>query len=394
MQRRVFVTSAVAAAAAAVSGLAWRAYDTGVFGVGHGPAFEPWNDWRGAPDEGALALVRSAILASNPFNTQPWLFRVDASSIEVYADNTRNTGAFDPYLRELRIGLGCAIENLMLAAAANGYRARLTIQPGVLDGPTGRPDRELVARVDLERGERSPSELYDAIPHRHTNRYPFDSSRPVPADFVVALANLSDQPDVAIRLFTSDTDKARFVDMCTAAVFGDLGNSDARLGTARWTRSWKTVQRLHDGTSIDDAGLPPLRVAAMKFWPRLFQGGPPPDITKAIKGGYTDLLLTGRLFGLIAVRDLYDQAQSMQAGRLWQRAHLLATARGLAARPANQPVQLVDHQRMHGQPPKEVESLAVLTGDAAWRPTFMFYMGYPTRRANPSARRGLGEVLI
>lgn len=387
MKRRAFVGTTIAIA----GGVVWRAYDTGVFGVGEGPAFEPWIDWRDTPPDGPTSLVRAAILAANPFNTQPWLFRVTDSAIEIYADNTRNTGAFDPYLRELRIGLGCAIENLMLAAPANGYAATLTVLSSTLAGATGRPDKELVARVVLDRGPVTETELYRAIPHRHTNRAPYDAARPVPPDFIAALEGIvAGERDVWVRLVEKD----RFVDLCEQAVLADLGDIDARKGTARWTRDWRSLRRLHDGTSIDESGLPPLRVAAMKFLPAAFQGGSPKDITKLIKAGYTDLLRTGRLFGLIAVRDLYDQVQSVQAGRIWQRAHLLATARGLAARPANQPVQLVDHERMHGKPPREAAVLTSLTNDAAWRPTFMFFMGYPTRDAVRSARRGVTEVLI
>jgi nitroreductase len=72
---------------------------------------------------GALALVRAAILAASPHNTQPWLFKVTNSSIELYIDTNRNVGALDPYLREEHIGMGCALKNLMLAAAARGRPA-------------------------------------------------------------------------------------------------------------------------------------------------------------------------------------------------------------------------------------------------------------------------------
>jgi hypothetical protein len=78
---------------AVVGGGVWRAYDQGVFGVGQGPAYEPWKDWRNSSDEGALALVRAAILAASPHNTQPWLFRVTNSSIELYIDTKRNVDA-------------------------------------------------------------------------------------------------------------------------------------------------------------------------------------------------------------------------------------------------------------------------------------------------------------
>jgi nitroreductase len=105
-------------------------------------------------------------------------------------------------------------------------------------------------------------------------------------------------------------------------------------------------------------------------------------------------MLTGRLFGLIAVRDRYDKPQTIRAGRVWQRAHLLATARGLAARPANGAVELIDLESRLSQPPQTADHLAEITGDSAWQPTFMFYMGYPTQPAAASARRRLESVVI
>ncbi len=80
-----------------VGGGVWRAYDQGVFSVGQGPAYEPWKDWRNNSDEGALPLVRAAILAASPHNTEPWLFKVTNSSIELYIDRKRNVGALDPF---------------------------------------------------------------------------------------------------------------------------------------------------------------------------------------------------------------------------------------------------------------------------------------------------------
>jgi nitroreductase len=399
MERRSFLRGAGAVLVVVSGGVVWRAYDTGVIAAGRGPAFEPWDDWRRDSGGRPLALVRAAILAANPFNTQPWLFRVGESAIEIYADNTRNTGKFDPFLRELRIGLGCAIENLMLAAPANGYRTALTVAPGALVPARERPDRERVAGIELEDGAREESELYRAIPKRHTNRYPYDSRVEVSEGFVASLQHLADDEQaVMIRGYTDDAMRAEFVDICTKAVLEDARNADARSGVGRWARDWKSLQRLHDGNSLDDGGQGSLAVAASKFFPAsvlaLLQTRHPPDLVTAIKQGYTSRLETARLFGFIAVRDLYDQPQAVTAGRIWQRAHLLATARGLAARPVNQPVQLVDHQRVQGALPKGSEVLERLTGDKTWVPTFMFMMGYPTRPAHPTARRGVTDVLL
>ncbi|HXP23966.1 MAG TPA: hypothetical protein VN807_07480, partial [Candidatus Sulfotelmatobacter sp.] len=93
LQRRYFLKGAGIVTVVVVGAGVWRAYDQGVFSVGEGPAYAPWKDWRAATGGGPLSLVRAAILAASPHNTQPWLFKVSDSSIELYIDTQRNVGA-------------------------------------------------------------------------------------------------------------------------------------------------------------------------------------------------------------------------------------------------------------------------------------------------------------
>jgi hypothetical protein len=53
--------------------------------------------------------------------------------------------------------------------------------------------------------------------------------------------------------------------------------------------------------------------------------------------------------GLIAVSDRYDRKATLAAGRVWQRQHLSATARGLAMQPLNQPIEMIDRERQSGR---------------------------------------------
>ena len=60
-------------------------------------------------------------------------------------------------------------------------------------------------------------------------------------------------------------------------------------------------------------------------------------------------LASAPLTGLIAVSDRYDRKATLAAGRIWQRLHLSATARGLAMQPLNQPIEMIDRERQTGQ---------------------------------------------
>ncbi|MEP4733391.1 MAG: hypothetical protein ABJY16_12715, partial [Parvibaculum sp.] len=186
----------------AAGGAIWRAHDRGVFAEPSGAPYDPWEMWNATEYEDTpLALVAAGVLASNPHNTQPWVFRVSGAEIEVLADTTRHLGSFDPYLREMHIGLGCAIENMVLAGPANGYAVTVEPAPGsLLDIERGGLVR--AATVHLAKADTESDPLYDAIPKRHTNRHPYDISRGFPEELLRGFTAMPDDENVAISLFT------------------------------------------------------------------------------------------------------------------------------------------------------------------------------------------------
>jgi hypothetical protein len=391
MQRRAWLTGTGTLIVVATAGGVWRAHRQGVFEAGEGPAYEPWKDWRSDTREGPLALVRAALLASNPHNTQPWLFKITPPKIELYADTARNLGSFDPYLREMHIGLGCAVENMMLAAAANGYRARAVVVPGSLAAAaTGTP--VLVAYIDLAPGRSEANSLYEAIAWRHTDRGPYRADAPLAPEVAASLARMADGDDeLKLHLYTSVADKAKLGRAIVQATQTIIADATMVHDSEKWFRHrWDDVQRLRDGITLDAAGLP----AAMTVLAKLM----PPPSAQTNHGFWLDAtrdvhVQTAQLFGLIAVRDRYDRAQAMRAGRLWQRLHLWAATQGISMQPLNQPVEVIDRERQLGKPATAELTLAQLTGDASWKPTFVFRAGYPTRKAPSSPRRPVHQVL-
>jgi len=172
-------------------GVAWRAWDRGSLRkIYEGTAFDPWEDWRNNRFKGPSGLVSAAILASNPHNSQPWLFRVDERRIDLYTNMSRSLRSIDPFLREMYIGLGCALENLVVAARGRGYEPRLVLFPS-----GGK--QSLVARVELKSVNAAEVPHYRAIGERHTNRSAYYRERdlaPAVSDFAAVMRNNRPSP--------------------------------------------------------------------------------------------------------------------------------------------------------------------------------------------------------
>jgi nitroreductase len=394
VSRRGFLRGAAATLVMVAAGGVYRATDQGVFSSATGPAYEAWKTWRSDALTGPLALVRAGILAANPHNTQPWLFRVTDTQITLYADSARHLGAMDPFLREMHIGLGCALENMMLAAQASGFAPTLTLERGTLTEPGSEPKPVRVALLDLSPATPRSSPLYEAIPRRHTDRYPYDASRPVPVALLAELEQLVDMPDLRFFVYRQgEPGYQRFSDETVAATEWIIADPKMSHDSHAWfVTSWEELQREKDGPFIDTSGTSSLVRAISKTIPI-------PDSMRGqiIDSGWLSntrsTLATTSVLGFIAVRDLYDKPQSLAAGRLWQRAHLWAATHGLAMQPINQLPEVVDRERQLQQRPQAQAVLAELTGDAAWRPTFAFRLGYPSTTPLPSARRPVEEVM-
>ena len=118
-------------------------------------------------------LIAAATLAASPHNSQPWRFSASANEILLHADFSRKLGAMDPFEREMFIGLGCALENIAIAAPGAGFAADITLLPD--------SKRGLAARVTLTPADTLPHRLERMIARRRTDRGPYDATRPVDA---------------------------------------------------------------------------------------------------------------------------------------------------------------------------------------------------------------------
>lgn len=154
-------------------------------------------------------LVYYATMAPSSHNTQCWRFRVNESlnTIMVFPDFKRRCPTVDPDDHHLYVSLGCAVENLVLAAEARGYNPQVD---------SSSPEDGI--RVKLSPGDdsslaRTTADLFDAIPKRQVSRCDYDG-KPISQEELLQLeqAGASTTRGVNVRVLLV-TDRKKMNDV-------------------------------------------------------------------------------------------------------------------------------------------------------------------------------------
>lgn len=267
-------------------------------------------------------LVRYATLAASSHNTQPWIFKLESDRIWILPDWSRRCPSVDPDDHHLYVSLGCAVENLLLAAKAAGLEGSVSC-----DAPT------TGVQIDFEKVPAVRSALFDAIPQRQCSRSMYDGL-PLTVEEMKQLKDASHGNGVS-ALFITDAEQKDLV-----AHYVAEGNED-QFSDAVWARelkSWirfngKEAVRKGDGLYGPSMGSPAvprwLGLAAMHFG------------FSAKKQSKKDL---GHIRSSSAIAIIYSESDDIshwiEAGRCFQRMALQSTALGLHTAFINQPVEV------------------------------------------------------
>ena len=308
-------------------------------------------------------LVHHATLAANSHNTQPWLFSGGPDRVTIRPDLARATPVVDPDNHHLYASLGCAAENLGLAASAAGRTSAIDF---VADD----------VRVSLGGNGAASDPLFDAIAERQCTRSVYDG-RPVPTDDMKRLEDAARVAGCTVILVTERPRMEQILELILAANTEQIGDPAFVAELKHWLRFNAGDAIAHgDGLYSACSGNPtmPNWLAELVFGFAF--------TAKAENARCAEQVRSSAGFAIF-VSDRNDKAHWVQAGRSYQRFALAATSLGIRHAFLNQPVEVARFR----------PELAALLGIGERRPDLVVRFGYGAAMPR-SLRRPLLDVMM
>ncbi len=330
------------------------------------PKVTPWqiNEQDFPRDEDSIEkskfLLRYAILAPSSHNTQPWKFSIGEDGIRIFVDKTRWLKVADSDQRELHVSIGCALENLLIAAEHFGYAHQVTYFPE----PS---NEELAAVVRFTPREQTsafrPTALFEAIIARHTNRQAYQARSIQPED-LQRLHDCCVEEGIQLHV-TDDPEIKRRVDElmvhADALQFADPAWRDELgywIGQGAFGMPWLVSKVAQLAVTYLNMG-------------------------KGTAKKDSEVLMSAPLLAALSSQ-ANDRATQVKAGQALERVWLMATNSGIRLHPMNQILQLPE---IKAEVTKRIPMKGVM-------PQLTFRLGYAEPEKEHAPRRPLGEVLI
>ena len=305
-------------------------------------------------------LLRYAILAPSSHNTQPWRFLVSDNRITVFANTDRWLKIADADQSELHISIGCAIENLLVAAEHFDYDYNVDYFP---EGSYPRA----IAVITLEPSSKPSSlrnrELFYAIFKRHTNHRAYQP-QPISSAHQSRLDECCAEEGISLYLTSDMTLRRRVDQLINRADAIQFASAAFREELAYW------IDQGVFGIPWLVAKLSQLSVSHLELchW--------------AAKKD-SDVLMSAPVLGVICSQR-NDRETQVIVGRALERIYLTATALGLSIQPLSQIIEVADVRS---------ELTQLIPGN----PTFAqqpFRLGYAEAEREHTPRRPFEDVMM
>lgn len=268
-------------------------------------------------------LVRYATLAASSHNTQCWKFAIEEKSISIFPDLRRRLMAVDPDDHHLYVSLGCATENLIQAARANGLKGEAVFETA----PADRVKINMVPAQALE------SPLFRAISKRQCTRTEFDG-QPVSKEDLQLLMLAGTGKGVQLMLLAEKPMMEKVLEYVVQGNTAQMKDPAFVAELKAWIRfNEAEAVRTGDGLFARSSGNPSVpRWLASPLFPAFFR-------TDSENDKYAKHIRSSSGIAVF-VSDANDKAHWIEAGRCYERFALQAAALGIRNAFLNQPVEV------------------------------------------------------
>lgn len=268
-------------------------------------------------------LIRHATLAASSHNTQPWKFRIQQDTITILPDYARRCPLVDPDDSHLFKSLGCAAENLVHAAAAQGFSADVRFDPGE-DGVVVRLQRDVTAHA---------TDLYRAITRRQCVKTAYDGTA-LEATELEMLERAGAGRGVRVIMLLSAAQKGAVIDYVTRGNIDQLTDRAFREELVSWIRfNPGAAIRTGDGLSVRTSGRP-----ALPTWLAKWIIGLVLTAKGQVQTDATNITSSAGVAVFVSRQD--DKAAWVETGRVCERFALQATALNVRTAFINQPIEV------------------------------------------------------
>lgn len=273
-----------------------------------------------------IEFVRYATLAPSGHNTQPWKFSLKEDCIRIFPDFTRSLPVVDPDNRELYISLGCALENLVIAAKYAGY------DPEVEYFPAGEPDECLL--VTLKRANAAEeNDLFQAISKRHTNRREYNKKQ-IPAADLNKIGSVPTENGVTSLVLTEPGAIEQIIDLVREGNRIQMNNDAFMDEIISWIRFSDSEEELHlDGLTSRAMGRSSVPGWLGRMFMRIFVSAKSQSKTDEKNIRSSSALM-------VVISEKNDKKSWIDVGRSFERIALTLTTLNIENAHLNQPCEV------------------------------------------------------
>ena len=288
-------------------------------------------------------LINFAVLAPSSHNSQPWAFSVSDNYIKITKDDNRSLPVGDSNDRQLYISLGCALENILVAANYYGYSTEVKIENDIF--------------VSLSKDGVQENDLALSIPKRMVNRSKYKDQQ-ISNDLMSQIKSL-ESDELKISIIQDEKIKSDLADVALDATAESMSNKSFRSELSKYVISNTSSKKI--GMPGFGLGFPTPPSYFAPFMLKNF------DLSKITKKQDEPLLKKFTPYMVVISTKENNEKSWVEAGRVFQKLSLMACKEDVSFAVWAAPIQIGDHY-------KKVQELLGID----FRPQMFFRMGYAT----------------